>query len=244
MSASTDMTESAYATAPAQPPLRERKYARTKIALLEAMLERLRQKPLADITVRDLCDDAGISEATFFNYFKKKDDLLRYFIQVWALEVTVVANERAGADGGVGYIEAVFEDTGERIADNTRVMLEIISHMAHAQPEEWNCERPLLGAAERIQAFPGVEGVLQLEECEIDVMFRAAVERAKTRGEISEHVDSDAAVTSILAIFLGIPLWHATRDPKSVRLHYATALDTLWAGLRATLGNARSGALT
>ena len=233
MEPAPDMTDTAPATPLAQLPLRERKFARTKMALLEAMLERLRDKPLADITVRELCDSVEVSEATFFNYFKKKDDLLRYFIQVWSLEVSVVAGEKAGADGGVAYIEAIFEHTGARIADNPRVMLEIIGHMAHAPPEQWTCEQLPLGAAERLQAFPQVEDVAELEECEIDAMFRAALERAKARSEIPKSVNVDRAVASVIAIFFGIPLWHAALEPASVRDLYAAALETVWAGLRA-----------
>jgi AcrR family transcriptional regulator len=214
-----------------QLPLRERKFARTKLALLEATLERLREKRLADITVRELCDAAEVSEATFFNYFKKKHDLLRYFIQIWNLEASLVATEKAGADGGVDYIGAIFEHTGQRIADNPRVMLEIIGHMAQAEPEEWSCEQQPLGTAERLQAFPDVDGVAAVEECEMDNMFRSAIERAKTRGELPAHVNTDAAVAAVIAIFFGIPLWHAALTPEAVPGLYASSLKTLWAGL-------------
>lgn len=216
-----------------QLPLRERKFARTKLALLDAMLERLREKPLADITVRELCDVVEVSEATFFNYFKKKDDLLRYFVQIWTLEVSLVATEAAGEDGGVDYIGAVFEHTGRRIADNPRVMLEIIGYISSSPPEDLACTPEPLGAAERLQAFPDIEDVVAVEECEIDAMFRSGIERAKKRGELPERVDTEAAVAAVIAIFFGIPLWHAAREPAAVASLYAASLKTLWTGLRA-----------
>lgn len=68
--------------------LREKKFARTKLALMRAAVARLRVKSFNDVTVKELCEEAQVSEATFFNYFPKKDDVLRYFIQIWMVEVT------------------------------------------------------------------------------------------------------------------------------------------------------------
>jgi hypothetical protein len=67
-------------------PLRQRKYARTKLALMNAALERLKDKSLEEISVRELCEEAEVSEATFFNYFPSKTDLLVYFVQLWTIE--------------------------------------------------------------------------------------------------------------------------------------------------------------
>ena len=216
-------------------PLRERKFARTKLALLDAALERLKQKPLADITVRELCDAAEVSEATFFNYFKKKDDLLRYFIQIWTLEVQIVAEQRAGADGGVFYIESIFAHTAERIADNPRVMLEIVGHMALHGEEEEDCEPPALTFAERVQAFPELaDAAVSADECQLDAMFRAAITRAIAKKELPAGVNVDVAVGTIISFFFGTPLWHTRIDPKDVGALYAAQLSTLWEGLRCT----------
>lgn len=64
-------------------PLRERKLAQTRLALLEE----LEAKPLADVRARDLCERVGISEATFFNHFASKSELLLYFVLLWSVEM-------------------------------------------------------------------------------------------------------------------------------------------------------------
>lgn len=212
--------------------LRERKFARTKLALLESALERMKEKPLADITVRELCDDAEVSEATFFNYFQKKDDLLRYFIQLWTLEVSLVAEKTAGPKGGVAYVEAVFAHTAERIAENPRVMLEIIGHMAlHGDPEQWEQELVPLSPAELAHAFPEDTPACAPEDCELDALFRGALERAVRAGELPKDANLDLAVSAVIAIFFGIPLWHTRIRPSSVGELYSAQLKTLWAGL-------------
>ena len=51
--------------------LRERKSAKLKLGLAETLVELLEQRPLEEISVRELCEAHEISEATFFNYYFK-----------------------------------------------------------------------------------------------------------------------------------------------------------------------------
>ena len=74
-------------------PLRQRKFARTKLALLDATLESLRSRSLDEVRVADLCAAADISPASFFNYFPQKADVLVYHVQLWSLEIAWHAEE-------------------------------------------------------------------------------------------------------------------------------------------------------
>jgi AcrR family transcriptional regulator len=47
-------------------PLRDRKKAVTRLAILDAVINRLDGKPLADITIEEICEDVQISRGTFF----------------------------------------------------------------------------------------------------------------------------------------------------------------------------------
>ena len=68
-------------------PLRERKYAQTKIALATAVIDRLKEKRLNDISVKELCDTIPISEVTFYHYFSRKTDIFVYLLKVWHLHM-------------------------------------------------------------------------------------------------------------------------------------------------------------
>lgn len=48
----------------------------TQKALKEAMLSLLKEKGLRDITVKELCENANVSRATFYKYYKDATDLL------------------------------------------------------------------------------------------------------------------------------------------------------------------------
>ena len=89
-------------------PLRQRKFARTKLGLLEAAMAAIRDRPLDEVTVRELCEAVEISPAGFFNYFPKKTDLLVYYVQLWSIEMAWHGRRLAEQRGGLAAIEEVF----------------------------------------------------------------------------------------------------------------------------------------
>lgn len=47
----------------------------TKMLLTESFVDLLREKPIAKITVREICDRAGVNRATFYAHYRDIDDL-------------------------------------------------------------------------------------------------------------------------------------------------------------------------
>lgn len=50
----------------------DRRVIRTKKALADAFIELLKQKPLDELTVNELCDVAGVRRATFYKHYSDK----------------------------------------------------------------------------------------------------------------------------------------------------------------------------
>ena len=48
--------------------------------ITDALLELLRDKPIGDISISELCDLAGIGRASFYRNFENKEDILRRYI--------------------------------------------------------------------------------------------------------------------------------------------------------------------
>ena len=48
----------------------------TKMLIRKAFMELLRQKPLASISVKELCELAGINRGTFYSHYQDVYDLL------------------------------------------------------------------------------------------------------------------------------------------------------------------------
>ena len=107
-------------------PLREKKFARVRLAILSVVLQLTKERSLADISVREICELAQVAPATFFNYFPSKEDVLVYYMRLWSIPVTLqcraVATQRTVLDA----IITVFDFTAREMEQYPRLMFEII----------------------------------------------------------------------------------------------------------------------
>ena len=219
----------------AEIPLRQRKQAQTRLALLDAVLARLDGKrTLDDIPVKELCDAANISQASFFNYFPSKTDLLVYFVQIWSLDLA--GRVHTGFGGGAGgsareAIESIFVSTAREARQHPGVMAEIIAHQARMMAPPVTAE---ISLAERLLAFPGRPELVDLPAVGLEGLLPPLLARAVAEGELPATVDQLAAFLGLTALFFGVPLVLARRDPALVEPLYRQQLAIYWAGLGAT----------
>ncbi len=214
-------------------PLRDRKYARNKLNLLLAAFEQLKDRRFEEISVKALCEEVQVSEATFFNYFPKKNDLLLYFAQLWSIEVGWHAR-RVAAESGLAALEAIFEHMAGKAEEHPRAVSELIVFKARLQSYPEPREVTL---AERLTAFPDLPGVENMPSHWLDSILMENLQRAKELGELAESVDLDMVVISLLSLYFGVPLVTALIAPGDIHAMYRQQLDLLWAAL----GVARSG---
>ena len=130
--------------------LRERKFARTRLALAEVVTHHLENAPLEALSVKSLCERAQISEATFFNYFPKKEDIVVYLDKLWSLELNWYGLQVAGQQKGLPVIEALFRYAAIQIQKKPGLIGEIIAYQAR---ERTRSPRPDITPAERAMAF-------------------------------------------------------------------------------------------
>lgn len=126
--------------------LREKKYATQKLKILDTFNAKLKQKSLADISVKEIAQTLEISEMTFFNYFKSKSEVLVYFIELWNLEMQLKIETIPPKEA----IYLIFEETATLIEDNPRLFMEIVSSMALYGLAKKDIN---IGKAERILRF-------------------------------------------------------------------------------------------
>jgi len=211
-------------------PLRVQKRARTRIALVDALRHQLRERPLAAIKVRELARVAGVSQATFFNYFPTKDDLLTHFIQLWSLQAGVVARDAlASQDSGLAAIEALFEATALRTAENPATMLEIIAHQAH-HGSDLTLEP--IELAERLLVLPDEPDVEALSDEGLTGILPRLIARAVRRGELPAGTDVDQLMLATVGVFFTVPLLFARTAPDQLAPLYRQQLRLVWAAAR------------
>ena len=73
--------------------------------ITDALLKMLREKPIGDISISELCDLAGIGRASFYRNFDSKEDILR------------------------GYINTIFQEWAEKDSEDTKPLHEFLYAM-------------------------------------------------------------------------------------------------------------------
>lgn len=212
-----------------KPSLRERKYAQTKISLMNAAIERLNKTPFESLSVKDLCDTVPVSEATFFNYFPRKSDLLAYIDQLWTLEVSWQGQQVARQTPGLPAIQAVFDRTAQQLQRQPRLMGELTAWQARLR------EKPELAPitlAERQLAFPQLEGIEETPGAGIEGLLAANVQKAIDRGDLPGNTPISTVMVALLSIYYGVPLALRLANPAAIGNMYRQQLLLLWAGLR------------
>src|SRR5450631_2058825 len=86
------------------PGLRERKKAQTRRRITDTALRLFTERGFDQVTVAEVAREAEVSEATLFNYFPTKEDLL--FTRMGAYEDRLVDAVR-DRDGGMSAIAAL-----------------------------------------------------------------------------------------------------------------------------------------
>lgn len=208
--------------------LRERKYAQTKVDLLKSMLEKTRDKKFSEISIKELCEDVMISEATFFNYFPKKTDLILYFIKMWSMQVSFLADKQFGRTSGLRKIEFMFEITGSGEAiGNERIMGEILAFIALEDLEQ-DIDLANLTDAELMICFPELDGIETIARSNYGRIFLNNIELAVRIGELPINTDIKEMMLYLRMVFYGLPLVLGIKKFTESGPYFRKLLNEIW----------------
>ena len=214
----------------ARPSLRERKFARTRLSLAEAVTNHLEAASFESLSVKSLCERVQISEATFFNYFPKKEDLIVYLDRLWTLELNWYGRQATEQQHGLAVIEALFRYTSIQIQKKPGLMGEIIAHEARARER---FDGPEITPAERMIAFSDLDDINSLPDDSLENLLRSSLQAGIDQGELPPNTAIAAAMVALVSIFYGVPLAMQHANPAAIGAMYRQQLALLWAGLRA-----------
>lgn len=206
-----------------QLPLRARKSAQTRIDLVDTLVEALCEKSFADITVRSLCTEVGISEPTFYKYFPCKEDMLVLFVQLWSIGLAVkVANPSLS---GREAIAMVFDETARQIKRSPRVMHEIIAYQMRSEIP-FASKPP--SQAELMMRFVDTPAAWAMKPVTIQDLVGQGLVRAVAQEELPTATSLADATWTLVAVFFGVPA--SERSARNIARRYRSALETVWLG--------------
>lgn len=64
-----------------EPKRQQQKSKETKERIFRAAKQILKKKGYEELSIKNICEEAGVSNGSFYHHFKTKDDLLSYYIE-------------------------------------------------------------------------------------------------------------------------------------------------------------------
>ncbi|OZB96039.1 TetR/AcrR family transcriptional regulator [Paenibacillus sp. XY044] len=199
-------------------PLRELKKAKTKVALYESTLTLLGRGMFRDVMLDDICRMAGISRVTFFNLFRKKEDLLVYFMRLWLTwRIIEIGQQRLR---GFAAIRHLFAQAARQTEEYPGIMPSLIAFLSEMNMHP--C-MPELSLAEVLLLFPGhdEEGMVSPD---MFALFHRCVLEAAEDGTLRQSIPPEHAVQCLFTAFYGAFLTSQLYADSDVMAFYEVQL--------------------
>ena len=208
--------------------LREKKHARTKIAIVNAFIKRLEKVRFDDISIRQICKIVEVSEGTFFNYFPEKIDIINYYMHLIFLKVVARAWQDVSAGQYLPLINATFSRLAEESLNNNNIVYQMMSLMIVQR------ERPkmvVISNLERQIFSPGLQGIDNVKLMLLEDFLKECLIGAVNNGELPKDTKIEDVLVSLITILSGTLLAAKFAAIKDRSYHYARQLQFLWKGL-------------
>ncbi|HEY2468554.1 MAG TPA: TetR/AcrR family transcriptional regulator [Terracidiphilus sp.] len=111
-----------------KPPQRkpDERVKRTCNRLGTALLELILEKPVNEVTVKDVLDRAGVGRSTFYQHFRDKDDLLLSQLEMFLELMSTALSVRKDKSNRVAPVEEIFAHIG-----NQNKLYRVLSDSGH-----------------------------------------------------------------------------------------------------------------
>jgi AcrR family transcriptional regulator len=197
------------------PKLREETRTERRRLLIEAAWRCAAVRGFGDLTVDDVCAEAGVSKGAFYGYFEHKQELL----------LALLEDDALGLDAELDRITAASASGIERLRRFAQAMLSRGDDPAHVQV------RADLWAD--LLTEPDVRERLAVVTQRRRERVRGWIEEAVASGELVE-IPANALASILLALADGL-IFHAALDPGGFRWrNIRRAIDQMLAGIAAS----------
>lgn len=206
--------------------LREKKFAKTKMALLNEFVVRLKTTKFADISIKEICEAVEVSEATFYNYFPQKKDVVFYHKSLMGLRLAWVIEHELKGKSSFEIIQEAFNVISKDMQDRN-LFYEVMTVMI-AEDDKRCVNDVELSSVEKYYAFPELKGIEDIYVKNFEQLLRQQLEEAKSQKLIKEEVNIEEALISLFSIMIGVPLCMDKEEYPRFKDHYQTQLQWFW----------------
>lgn len=136
---------------------RELNKARTRLNILGAVYKLGQETNFRDLKVTSIAESIGITEMTFFNYFQKKEDILKYMMGNWGLDLLYL--QQQSPLSGEAAIRRLFSHTASFAKEHPRLMASFIASLLTNEIEPNAME---IEAADRFIRYPDFPDIYEI----------------------------------------------------------------------------------
>ena len=209
-----------------QVSLRNLRHAQTKKDILHSFLKMLCVYKKDDITAVELAKNAGVSRATFFNYFSSTGEVMKYFIQLWNIEALYESNKVLKSGSFKDAIHSVFQITVKRMEQGGAPLVrETVAYILQQRS-------PLifenLKKEEYQLFFPEKEGVEEYKAEGFNPLIANILKDAVETKQLITDLTIEDMTMLIRSVFFGVPVAVRGDDVGQVKKLYMTQMEMLW----------------
>ncbi|MDH5324728.1 MAG: TetR/AcrR family transcriptional regulator [Gammaproteobacteria bacterium] len=136
---------------------RELNKARTRLNILNAVYELSSTVNFRDLKVMRIAESVGITEMTFFNYFQKKEDILKYMMGHWGLNLLYL--QRQAPLAGEAAIRRLFAHTAGLVNKHPRLLASFVASLLSNEIEPHAME---IEGADRYLRYPDAPDLYEI----------------------------------------------------------------------------------
>ncbi|MFT2096920.1 TetR/AcrR family transcriptional regulator [Marinomonas sp. 2405UD66-6] len=200
---------------------RATKTAQNKQAILKCLLQRMHKEAFEKIKISDLCLDTNISQASFYNYFPQKSDILVYYIQLWVVDMhwQILTKQKLV---GLGAIDALFDLTAKICANQPQLMAEILVLQAKASKI---IHLPPLNEEDKLVAYPNYQGIETVMTEDLTTLLSITIQQAIENHELPNNSDIKTLTVSLAATFFSVPIMFHKNPLEEIQAAYNQQLS-------------------
>ncbi len=179
--------------------LREKKYAKTKLAILQEVVNHIESgNYFDDLSNKEICRRIEISEGTFYNHFPQRIDIFKYLFKLWEIEIRWHVKKEKPRLRGLMYLKEVSVVKHLCKNKNAKVLSQVLSIVAKQGVEFAGI---ISSDAEVYLAFPNYDGILDIQRnSHMLQIYIDHLEIAKKNSEVDPGLDSEAAAYAMLGV--------------------------------------------
>ena len=189
--------------------------ARTRLDILNAVYDLCDAVTFRDLKVKSVVEKVNITEMTFFNYFAKKEEILKYMMGLWALDLMVLQHRNPLT--GEAAIHRIFQRTAKQVKAHHGLMVSFLSYLVTSEidPSANDIE-----AADRYLLYPDIP---ELFESKIPSGNELLMQHLF---EINSSIDHTQTLLRLASCFYGDVLISHTAN-LDLDMLYSNSLDLI-----------------